>query len=149
MTDSSTYRGQRKRASAKRFLCGEARRAYVLRDDILCGLEEREGTGSEADESTDCSCSCRDTLGPFTAEFGRMVHTGRELARTVSSQSTETKGASKDIGQGRMRGCWRMSSIHMETMLSASPVSNAFLESAGGDFIVCVKSSGSRLVPPR
>ena len=41
MTDLITYREKRRQDSMKKFLNGEARRAYVLREDISCGLKEQ------------------------------------------------------------------------------------------------------------
>ena len=46
MPDSTTYRNKRKEDSANRFLSGEARSAYVLRQDISAGLKEQVGKPS-------------------------------------------------------------------------------------------------------
>ncbi|MCP4349829.1 MAG: hypothetical protein GY795_30480, partial [Desulfobacterales bacterium] len=52
MTDPLSYREKRSGDSAKRFLNGEARRPYVLREDIADGLKNRIGRKSEIIEES-------------------------------------------------------------------------------------------------
>lgn len=41
MNNPLSYREKRREGSVKRFLNGEARRAYILREDIADGLKNR------------------------------------------------------------------------------------------------------------
>ena len=52
----------------EKFLNGQARRPYVLREDIATGLKE-----SEIDSATQ-RCTCQETLGNFSDDFKNMLH---------------------------------------------------------------------------
>ena len=67
MTDKSTYRVKRIQGSVKKFLNGEARRPYVLREDIVCGLKNNK-------DSISSSCTCQESLGKFSDNFKKMYH---------------------------------------------------------------------------
>ena len=76
MTDSVTYRGKRKEDSVNRFLAGEARRPYVLRQDISAGLKEQVGrpVGAKNESIHSPKCTCKETLVAFVGKFRSMVH---------------------------------------------------------------------------
>ena len=86
MADSITYREKRRNNSVKRFLNGEARRPYVLREDISCGLKNQaiNGFGEESENINSSSCACQETLGKFADSFKSMLHTGAKLVNRAS-----------------------------------------------------------------
>jgi len=102
MTDLITYREKRRQDSMKKFLNGEARRAYVLREDISCGL--KEGTNNrfceESKNINSSSCACQETLGKFADNFKSMLHTGPKLVNRASIQRPKTANKKyRDINQ--------------------------------------------------
>ncbi len=78
MTEKSTYRGKRRQGSVEKFLNGEARRPYVLREDIANGLKDCE-------KHTISPCTCQETLGKFSNIFENMLH------NNLSSHQPKTK----------------------------------------------------------
>ena len=60
MADSVTYREKRRKDSVKKFLNGKARRPYVLREDIFCGLKGQAINcfGEESENINSSSCAC-------------------------------------------------------------------------------------------
>jgi len=69
MIDKLTYRKKRRYDSVEKYLNGEARRPYVLREDIACGLKDNE----KLKNGVSPSCSCQKTLGKFSATFNNML----------------------------------------------------------------------------
>ena len=65
-----------------KFLNGEARRPYILRDDIACGLKENENQ----ENTVSSSCTCKETLGKFSDTFENMIHNN-----LAPSQQQKTK----------------------------------------------------------
>jgi CRISPR/Cas system CSM-associated protein Csm2 small subunit len=102
MTDSVTYREKRRKDSVKKFLNGEARRPYVLREDISCGLKGQaiNRFGEESKNINSSSCACQETLGKFAANFKSMLHTGPKLVNRASIQQPKTATKKyRDINQ--------------------------------------------------
>jgi len=91
MTDSITYREKRRKDSVKKFLHGEARRPYVLREDISCGLRDQASNrfGEESENINSLSCACQETLNKFADNFKSMLHTGQKLINRASIQQPE------------------------------------------------------------
>ena len=96
MSDSATYRGKRKEDSANRFLAGEARKPYVLRQDISSGLKEQVGgpDGAENECIHSPKCTCMETLVAFVDKFRSMVH-----VKAKSNHQPPNKKTSQDINQ--------------------------------------------------
>ena len=61
-----TYRESIQENSVKKFLGGEARQPYVLREDIVCGLKNRVMHTNGKNKKNDSSCICQETLGQFS-----------------------------------------------------------------------------------
>ena len=78
MADSVTYREKRRKDSVKKFLNGKARRPYVLREDIFCGLKDQAINcfGEESENIDSSSCACQETLGKFADNFKSTLLTG-------------------------------------------------------------------------
>ncbi len=76
MSDSVTYRDTRKEESVNRFLAGEARKPYVLRQDISSGLKEHVSVpdGAENECIHSPHCTCMETLVACVHTFRSMVH---------------------------------------------------------------------------
>ena len=92
-TNPPTYREKRRENSVKKFLNGEARHPYVLREDIVCGLKSRTTQLDDSMEEQEVSvnsikskCTCQETLGQFSDMFKSMVHTGQKLVNRASNQ---------------------------------------------------------------
>jgi len=87
MTDSVTYRGKRKEEIVNRFLAGEARRAYVLRQDISAGLKEQVGrpVGAENESIHSPKCTCKETLVAFVDKFRSMVHVDSKSGQALNT----------------------------------------------------------------
>ncbi len=102
MTEKNTklsYRENKMEDSVKKFLNGEARRPYVLREDISLGLKNRTthctGIKSEnAEESivdkVSSSCTCQETLGQLSDIFKNMHHPSK-----TTIQQFKTKNITK------------------------------------------------------
>jgi len=92
MADSVTYREKRRKDSVKKFLNGEARRPYVLREDISCGLKDQaiNRFDEESENINSSSCACQATLGKFADNFKSMLHTGQKLVNRASIQQPKT-----------------------------------------------------------
>ena len=102
MNDSVTYREKRRKDSVKKFLNGEARRPYVLRKDISCGLKNQtiNRFGEESENINPSSCVCQETLGKFADSFKSMLLTGQKLVRRASIQQPKTENKKyRDINQ--------------------------------------------------
>jgi len=102
MTDLVTYREKRRKDSVKKFLNGEARRPYVLREDISCGLKDQtiNRFGEESENIKSSSCACQKTLGKFADNFKSMLHTGPKLVNRASIQQPKTANKKyRDINQ--------------------------------------------------
>ena len=95
MSDSVTYRDKRKEDSVNRFLAGEARKPYVLRQDISAGLKEQLGgsIGAENEYIDSSECTCKETLVAFVGKFRSIVH-----VRPKSNQPPNTT-TNRDINQ--------------------------------------------------
>lgn len=85
MTDKPTYREKRRQNSVEKYLNGEARMPYVLREDIASGLNKNKG----ANKSKSTSCTCQKTLGKFSDTFKNMVH--NNLSSIKKSKSNDRK----------------------------------------------------------
>jgi hypothetical protein len=102
MADSVTYRERRRKDSVKKFLNGEARRPYILREDISCGLRDQAINGfcEESENINSSSCVCQETLGKFADSFKSMLHTGPKLFNRASIQQPKTANKNyRDINQ--------------------------------------------------
>lgn len=102
MTDSVTYREKRRHDSVKKYLNGEARKPYVLREDISCGLKDQvvNGPAENREADSSISCSCYETLGKFANTFKSMLHTGQKLVNRASIQHPKTANKKyRDISQ--------------------------------------------------
>jgi len=102
MADSVTYREKRRKDSVKKFLNGEARRPYILREDISCGLKDQAINGfcEESENINSSSCVCQETLGKFADSFKSMLHTGPKLFNRASIQQPKTANKKyRDINQ--------------------------------------------------
>jgi len=102
MADSVTYREKRRKDSVKKFLNGEARRPYILREDISCGLKDPtiDRFGEESENINSSSCACQETLGKFADNFKSMLHTGQKLVNRASIQQPKTANKKyRDINQ--------------------------------------------------
>lgn len=97
-----SYREKRMDDSARNFLNGKARRPYVLREDIVRGLEAHAASSNLSDvgnedieatrnENTSHSCSCLETLGQFAFDIKNMLHTGQDLIRRASKTESPNK----------------------------------------------------------
>jgi len=95
MSDSVTYRGKRKQDTVNKFLAGEARRPYVLRQDISDGLKEQVGgsIGAEKEYAHASKCTCKETIVAFVGKFRNMVH-----VKPKSNQPPNTT-TNQDINQ--------------------------------------------------
>ena len=111
MTESRTYREKRREDSVKKYLNGEARRPYILREDIARGLEARIHENIEAlsESSISSSCICQETLGQFSDMFKNMLHTGRKLAYRASIQQPKT--ASKQYRNITQQNKWLLENV--------------------------------------
>lgn len=91
MADSITYREKRRRDSVKKFLNGEARQPYVLREDISRGLKDQRnnGLGGESSSSNASPCTCQEVLGKFAGTFKSMRSTGRKLGAPCLNPTTK------------------------------------------------------------
>ena len=78
MNNSLSYREKRREGSVKRFLNGEARQPYVLREDIASGLKNRtnRSIGGENEiinehrrNKVSPPCTCQEALGQFADMF--------------------------------------------------------------------------------
>jgi hypothetical protein len=68
--------------SGMRFLNGNARRPYVLREDIARGLRQIgiiPNLNNKEERVISSTCTCQETLGRFADTFNRMLHTDRAL----------------------------------------------------------------------
>jgi len=102
MADSITYREKRRRDSVKKFLNGEARQPYVLREDISRGLKDQRNNclGGESSSSNASPCTCQAVLGKFAGTFKSMRSTGRKLVNRASIQQPKTANKKyRDINQ--------------------------------------------------
>jgi len=102
MADSVTYREKRRKDSVKKFLNGEARRPYILREDISCGLKDQAINSfcEESENINSSSCVCQETLGKFADSFKSMLHTGPKLFNRASIQQPKTANKKyRDINQ--------------------------------------------------
>ncbi|MCP4337027.1 MAG: hypothetical protein GY679_04250, partial [Mycoplasma sp.] len=89
MADSLSYRKKRTKDSAKRFLNGEARRPYILREDIADGLrniigEESEHIKESEQRNISSACTCQETLGQFSEMFKNMFRNNLKLNSQAS-----------------------------------------------------------------
>ncbi|MCP4104112.1 MAG: hypothetical protein GY749_01020, partial [Desulfobacteraceae bacterium] len=92
MTNPLSYREKRSRDSAKRFLNGEARRPYILREDIADGLKNRIGRKEESGKNNVSSlCTCQKTLGQFADMFKNMFRNDRKLNNQASAEQPKPK----------------------------------------------------------
>ena len=96
MTNPLSYRKKRRKNSAKRFLSGEARRAYILREDIADGLKNRIDGESETIEESEGKnisslCSCQETLGQFADMFKNMFRNDLTLNNQASPNTPKSK----------------------------------------------------------
>jgi hypothetical protein len=83
MTNKLTYREKRRQESVEKYLSGEAKRPYVLREDIAYGLKENESITNNILKS----CTCQETLGKFSETFKNMFHnnlTSTQQPKTVN-----------------------------------------------------------------
>ncbi len=67
MGKKATYREKRRKNSIEKYLSGEARKPYVLREDLAHGLKKNENAKVH-------SCTCQTTLGKFVDIFKNMLH---------------------------------------------------------------------------
>ena len=111
MGDSVTYREKRRNDSVKKFLNGEARKPYVLREDISCGLKDQASNrfGEESESIKSSSCACQETLGKFTDSFNRMLHTGQKLVNRASIQQPKT--ANKKYRNIKQQNKWLLDNV--------------------------------------
>jgi hypothetical protein len=89
MTNPLSYRKKRSKNSAKSFLSGEARRPYILREDIADGLKnwiDGESEKIEESEGKNISslCTCQETLGQFANMFKNMFRNEMKLNNQAS-----------------------------------------------------------------
>jgi len=96
MTNPLSYREKRSKDSAKRFLNGEARRSYILREDIADGLKNRIGGESENNEESEGKdisslCTCQETLGQFADMFKNMFRNDLKLNNQASPDKPKPK----------------------------------------------------------
>lgn len=80
MGSKATYREKRRQNSIKKYLSGEARKPYVLREDLALGLNINEKTKSP-------SCTCQTTLGKFADTFKNMFRnnlTSTQKPKTIN-----------------------------------------------------------------
>lgn len=78
MGNQVTYREKRRQNSVEKYLSGEARKPYVLREDIARGLNEN---------AKPHSCTCQTTLGMFADTFKSMLHnsmTSTQQSKTIN-----------------------------------------------------------------
>jgi hypothetical protein len=121
MAGSVTYREKRRVDSVERYLGGEARRPYVLREDIARGLrnraahrigepgEETEGVKEGWEDSISPSCSCQETLGRFSDKFKNMLHTGPKLVSRASIHQPKT--ANKKYRDMNRQNKWLLENV--------------------------------------
>jgi len=81
MDDKPSYREKRRQGSVVKYLNGEARKPYVLRKDIVRGLDKN---GNSNDVKLP-SCTCQNTLGKFSNTFKNMIH--NNLSSTQKSKT--------------------------------------------------------------
>ena len=82
MTDKLTYREKRMQDGVEKYLNGEAKRPYVLRENIACGLKDHENRKNTISPT----CTCQETLGKFEDTFKNMLHNNLS-----STQQPKTK----------------------------------------------------------
>ncbi len=82
MSKKSTYREKRRQKSVEKYLNGEARKPYVLRDELARGLNSDENAEPH-------SCTCQATLGQFADTFKNMIH--NNLASTQQPKTMNRK----------------------------------------------------------
>ena len=111
MADSVTYREKRRKDSVKKFLNGEARRPYVLREDISCGLRDQANNNpcEESESINSLSCVCQETLGKFAETFRSMLHTGPKLLNRASIQQPKT--ANKKYRNINQQNKWLLDNV--------------------------------------
>lgn len=111
MTDASTYREKRREESVKKYLEGEARRPYILREDIARGLKTRSDENMEErrKNSMSSSCTCQETLGQFSDMFKNMLHTGQKLINRASIQQPKT--TSKQYRNINQQNKWLLENV--------------------------------------
>jgi hypothetical protein len=147
-TKPPTYREKRRENSAKKFLSGEARHPYVLREDIVCGLSIQTTQLDEENEpqdaflkDTESKCICQETLGQVSDMFRSMILTGQKLVKRASNQKYQDTN--------KISGFLRMSLIYMEIIFIAFLVLRIFWEFPVKGFTVCVKYCYHRLMHPK
>ena len=111
MADSGTYREKRRKDSVKKFLNGEARRPYVLREDISCGLKDQaiNRSDEESEHINSSTCACQETLGKFADTFKSMLHTGQKLVNRASIQ--QPKRANKKYRDINQQNKWLLENV--------------------------------------
>jgi hypothetical protein len=72
MVNKPTYREKRRQNSVEKYLSGDARMPYALREDIARGLNGN-GNGN-SNNANSPSCSCLSTLGKYADTFKNMHH---------------------------------------------------------------------------
>ena len=80
MGNKATYRETRRQNSVEKYLSGEARKPYVLREDLARGLNKNENAKPH-------SCTCQTTLGKFADTFKNMLHnnlTSTQQPKTIN-----------------------------------------------------------------
>jgi len=102
MTKTLSYRKKRSKDSAKRFLSGEARHPYVLREDIADGLRniidgESEHISESKHKNISSSCTCQKTLGQFAEMFKSMFRNDLKLNSKVSPDKPNTTKKHRNI----------------------------------------------------
>jgi len=83
MADKLTYREKRRQDSVEKYLNGEARKPYVLREDIASGLKDIE----KQKNLISPSCACQETLGKFSDIFKNMFHNNLSSSQEVKAKN--------------------------------------------------------------
>ncbi len=83
MANKPTYRENRKQNSVENYLNGDARRPYVLREDIACGLKD---IGDQIDIGP-ALCACKKTLGKFSDSFSNMLHNNLSSGQSLTTKN--------------------------------------------------------------
>lgn len=127
MADQLSYREKRSKDSAKRFLNGEARRSYVLREDIADGLKNCiQGKNERIEESgkniISSPCTCQETLGQFADMFKNMFRDDLKLNNQTSAEQPKHKPKSIEILFSKTSGFLKIYLIHTGIISTVFPV---------------------------
>jgi hypothetical protein len=118
MINPVSYRKRRREVSVKKYLNGEARKPYVLREDIAHGLETRstdrlnetrEKIEEKRKKDNSSSCACEETLGQFSVKFKNMVHSSQKLiCQAPNEQPKTTRKKKRNI---KKQNKWLLSNV--------------------------------------